>query len=140
VLFAWSGLGAAFAPLILLALLRRGVNRHGALAAMLTGVGVTVAWKLGRDAAASPEAFARVWWVVLLAAAAILALGELARAFANGDRIAVAAAAGLTVLSWALVQRWGLANFYELVPAFALAAVAALAVSAVTPSPRGDRG
>lgn len=140
VLFAWSGLGAAFAPLILLALLRRGVNRHGALSAMLTGVGVTVAWKLGRDAAASPETFARVWWVALLAAAAILALGELARAFSNGDRIAVAAAAGLTVLSWALVQRWGLANLYELVPAFALAAVAALAVSAVTPSPRGDRG
>ncbi|HSO24438.1 MAG TPA: sodium/proline symporter, partial [Chondromyces sp.] len=51
VLFAWSGLGAAFAPLILLALARRGVNRHGALAAMLTGIGVTVAWKLGRDAA-----------------------------------------------------------------------------------------
>ena len=39
VLFAWSGLGAAFAPLILLALTRRGVNRFGALAAMLTGIG-----------------------------------------------------------------------------------------------------
>jgi sodium/proline symporter len=138
VLFAWSGLGAAFAPLILLALARRGVNRHGALAAMLTGIGVTVAWKLGRDAAASPEAFARVWWVALLAAAAILVLGELARAFSAGDRVAVAAAAGLTVVSWWLVQGWELANLYELVPAFALAAVAALAVSALTPSPSGD--
>jgi sodium/proline symporter len=138
VLFAWSGLGAAFAPLILLALARRGVNRHGALAAMLTGIGVTVAWKLGRDAASSPEAFARVWWVVLLAAVAILVLGELARAFSAGDRVAVAAAAGLIVVSWFLVQRWGLANLYELVPAFALAAVAALAVSALTPSPSGD--
>ena len=107
---------------------------------MLTGVGVTVAWKLGRDAAASPEAFARVWWVALLAAAAILALGELARAFSNGDRIAVAAAAGLTVLSWALVQHWGLANLYELVPAFVLAALAALAVSALTTSSTGDEG
>ena len=64
VLFAWSGLGAAFAPLVLLALARRGVNRFGALDAMLTGIGVTVAWKLGRDAAASPEIFARVWWVL----------------------------------------------------------------------------
>lgn len=140
VLFAWSGLGAAFAPLILLALARRGVNRHGALAAMLTGIGVTVAWKLGRDAAENPAAFARVWWIAILAAAAILALGELARAFSAGDRIAVAAAAGLTVLSWALVQRWGLANLYELVPAFVLAALAALAVSALTPSPSGDDG
>jgi sodium/proline symporter len=140
VLFAWSGLGAAFAPLILLALVRRGVNRHGALAAMLTGVGVTVAWKLGRDAAENPTAFARVWWVVLLAAGAILALGELARAFSAGDRVAVAAAAGLTVVSWWLVQRWGLANLYELVPAFALAGFAALAVSAFTTSSTGDEG
>ena len=64
VLFAWSGLGAAFAPLVLLALTKRAVNRYGALAAMLTGVGVTVAWNLGRDAAANPEFFARVWWIV----------------------------------------------------------------------------
>ena len=134
VLFAWSGLGAAFAPLILLALARRGINRHGALAAMLTGIGVTVAWKLGRDAASSPEAFARVWWVALLVAVAILVLGELARAFSAGDRVAVVAAAGLTVASWWLVQRWGLANLYELVPAFILAGTAALSVSAITTS------
>ena len=132
VLFAWSGLGAAFAPLILLALMQRGVNRHGALAAMLTGTGVTIAWKLGRDVASSPEIFARVWWITLLAAAAILLLGWLARAFDVADRIAVVAAAALTVISWWLVQQWGLDNLYELVPAFFLAAFAALAVSAVT--------
>jgi sodium/proline symporter len=133
VLFAWSGLGAAFAPLILLALIRRGVNRHGALAAMLTGAGVTVAWKLGRDAATSPEIFARVWWMTLLAAGAIFVIGRLTRAFDWGDHVAVAAAASLTVISWWLVQQWGLNNLYELVPAFFLAGFAALAVSAITP-------
>ena len=134
VLFAWSGLGAAFAPLILLALLQRGVNRHGALAAMLTGTGVTVAWKLGRDAATNPEIFARVWWITLLVGAAILVFGRLAHAFDRGDQIGVVAAASLTVISWWLVQQWGLSNLYELVPAFFLAAFAALAVSAITQS------
>jgi len=132
VLFAWSGLGAAFAPLILLALSRRGVNRHGALAAMLTGVGVTVAWKLGRDAAESPEIFARVWWITLIAAVAILLVGHLTHAFENADRIGVVAAATITVLAWLLVQRWGLDSLYELVPAFFSAGFAAIVVSAVT--------
>ena len=132
VLFAWSGLGAAFAPLVLLALRRRGVNRHGALAGMLTGVGVTVAWKLGRDAATQPEAFARVWWITLLAAAAILLVGHLAHAFEKGDRVAVVAAATVSVLAWLLVQRWGLDSLYELVPAFFSAGFAAIAVSAIT--------
>ena len=133
VLVAWSGLGASFSPLILLALMRRGVNRHGALAAMLTGTGVTVAWKLGRDAAGNSELFARVWWISLLVAAAILILGRLTRAFEMADHIAVVAAACLTVISWWLVQHWGLHNLYELVPAFFLAGFAALAVSAITP-------
>ena len=132
VLFAWSGLGAAFAPLVLLALAKRGVNRFGALAAMLTGTGVTVAWKLGRDAASNPDAFARVWWITLIAAAAILVLGRLARAFDRGDQIGVAAATLLTIASWWLVQRWGMNNVYELVPAFFFAGFAALAVSAIT--------
>jgi sodium/proline symporter len=137
VLFAWSGLGAAFAPLILLALLQRGVNRHGALAAMLTGTGVTVAWKLGRDAATNPEIFARVWWITLLVAAVVLVFGRLARAFDRGDQIGVVAAASFTVISWWLVQQWGLNNLYELVPAFFLAGFAALAVSSITRSTGG---
>jgi len=140
VLFAWSGLGAAFAPLILLALLQRGVNRHGALAAMLTGTGVTVAWKLGRDAATNPEIFARVWWITLLVGAAVLVFGRLAHAFDRGDQIGVVAAASLTVISWWLVQQWGLSNLYELVPAFFLAAFAALAVSAITQSTEEGSG
>jgi SSS family transporter len=139
VLFAWSGLGAAFAPLILLALCKHGVNRHGALAAMLTGIGVTVAWKLGRDAATNPEIFARVWWITLVVAAAILIVGRLAQAFDGGDRIAVVGATSLTVASWWLVQQWGLDNFYELVPAFFMAGSAALAVSAITRSAENQR-
>mgnify|MGYP000066587650 CR=1 FL=1 len=127
VLFAWSGLGAAFAPLVLLALTRGRVNRHGALAAMLTGAGVTIAWKLGRDAATNPEMFARVWWVTLVAGAAILIVGEASRAFTVADKLATVAATGLTVLSWWLVQHWGLSNLYELVPAFCAAGFAALA-------------
>ena len=75
VLFAWSGLGAAFAPLILLALTKNAVNRHGALAAMLTGAGVTVLWNLGRDPVGNAVAFARSWWIALLAAVAILVIG-----------------------------------------------------------------
>ena len=45
VLFAWSGLGAAFGPPILLALFWRRLNRWGALAGMLTGFVVTILWK-----------------------------------------------------------------------------------------------
>ncbi|MFV2071656.1 MAG: sodium/proline symporter, partial [Thermoanaerobaculales bacterium] len=135
VLFAWSGLGAAFAPLVLLALRRRGVNRHGALAGMLTGVGITVAWKLGRDAAENPQIFARVWWITIIAAAAILVIGHLARAFEIGDRVAVVAAATLTILAWLIVQRWGMESLYELVPAFFGAGFAAIAVSAITGEP-----
>jgi len=135
VLFAWSGLGAAFAPLILLALARKGVNRHGAFAAMLTGVGVTVAWKLGRDATSNPEAFAKVWWLTLLVAAGIFLIGHLAGVLEKGDRTALISATALTVISWWLVQRWGLNSLYELVPAFFFAGGAALAVSAISRPP-----
>ncbi len=40
-IFSWSGLGCAFGPLILLSLLNARINRHGALAAMISG-GLTV--------------------------------------------------------------------------------------------------
>ncbi|MBD3235682.1 MAG: hypothetical protein GF330_03150 [Candidatus Eisenbacteria bacterium] len=46
VLFAWSGLGAAFGPPLLLALFWRRVTRWGALAGMLSGLLVTVFWKV----------------------------------------------------------------------------------------------
>lgn len=45
VLFAWSGLGASFGPLILFTLYSKRVTRRGAIAGMLTGFLVTVLWK-----------------------------------------------------------------------------------------------
>ncbi|UCE25446.1 MAG: sodium/proline symporter [Candidatus Zixiibacteriota bacterium] len=45
VLYAWSGLGAAFGPVVILGLLWKKANRAGALAGMITGAGVTVIWR-----------------------------------------------------------------------------------------------
>ena len=75
-----------------------------------------------------------LFWITLLVAAAIVILGQLTHAFERGDHIGVVAATLLTVISWWLVQRWGLDNLYELVPAFFLAGLAALTVSAVVPT------
>ena len=46
VLFAWSGLGASFGPLILFTLYWKKVTRQGAIAGMLTGFGTTLVWKI----------------------------------------------------------------------------------------------
>ncbi len=139
VLFAWSALGASFGPLILFSLARKGINRYGALAGMLTGFGVTIAWKLGRGMGDNPEAFERVPWLTALVALALLIAGWLTRSMHGGDRIAVMTATLATLGAWWLVPHWGLHQLYELVPAFGLATVAALAVSLVRdPSPAGD--
>ena len=135
VLFAWSGLGAAFAPLVLFAAFNSAISRFGAFAGMLTGVGVTVAWKLGRTAADHPEAFAKVPWAVIVLAATILIIGRITDSFEVGHSAAALAAAALTLGSWWLVQRWGLHNLYELVPAFFLAAGSTVAVSFLFPNP-----
>ena len=46
VLFAWSGLGASFGPLILFTLYCKKITRQGAIAGMLTGFGITLVWKI----------------------------------------------------------------------------------------------
>ena len=46
VLFAWSGLGASFGPLILFTLYWKETSRQGAIAGMLTGFIITLAWKI----------------------------------------------------------------------------------------------
>jgi Na+/proline symporter len=46
VLFAWSGLGAAFGPVLLLSLWTRRVTPWGASAGIATGFLVTVLWKV----------------------------------------------------------------------------------------------
>lgn len=45
VLYAWSGLGAAFGPVIILGLMWKKTNKQGAIAGMLTGAIVTVIWR-----------------------------------------------------------------------------------------------
>jgi Na+/proline symporter len=53
VLFAWSGLGAAFGPPVILALYWSRASWAGCLSGMVTGVVVTVWWKLSlKDAVA----------------------------------------------------------------------------------------
>ncbi len=44
VLYAWSGLGSAFGPLVLLSLYSRKINRYGAWAGILTGGIVAAIW------------------------------------------------------------------------------------------------
>jgi sodium/proline symporter len=46
VLFAWSGIGAAFSPVVLCSLFWKGTTRAGAIAGMLAGFAVTVVWAL----------------------------------------------------------------------------------------------
>jgi sodium/proline symporter len=46
VLFAWSGLGASFGPLILFSLWTDYITKWGAFSAIVTGFVVTVLWKL----------------------------------------------------------------------------------------------
>lgn len=140
VLFAWSGLGASFAPLTLMALRPQLINRYGAMACMLTGTGVTVIWKLGIKNVTDPTSigpllFDRLWWMTLIVAAAILLIGRVTQSFDPGHVAAVLAATGITLASWHLVQHWGLHNLYELVPAFIFATAAAFLVSRVGGSP-----
>jgi len=132
VLFAWSILGASFGPLILLALSRVSINRHGALAAMLVGLGVSVVWKVGRDLAEHPVAFGKLAGIVLAVALALLAAGRFSKRLGPGETIAVVAASLVTLGAWAAVQVGPLYQIYELVPAFALSGVSAVLVSRVT--------
>jgi len=46
VLFAWSGLGASFGPLILFTLYWKKTTQQGAVAGMLTGFLTTLIWKV----------------------------------------------------------------------------------------------
>lgn len=46
VLFAWSGLGASFGPILLFALYSKRVTREGAIAGIVTGFTVTILWKV----------------------------------------------------------------------------------------------
>ena len=45
VLYAWSALGAAFGPVVILGLLWKRTTKAGAIAGMLTGLIVTIVWR-----------------------------------------------------------------------------------------------
>jgi len=47
VLYAWSALGAAFSPIVILSLYDRKFNRFGALVSLIAGPGVTILWRDG---------------------------------------------------------------------------------------------
>ncbi len=130
VLFAWSALGASFAPLVLLAIGRTSMNRFGAVAGMLTGAGVTVAWKLGRTAA-EPRGLGLPLGI-LVGAATLVVLAAATRRLGTGNLVAVGVATAITLLSWGLVSFAPLKHLYELVPAFAFALAAALGVARLT--------
>lgn len=57
---AWAGFGAAFGPVILLALFWKGLTRSGALAGMVTGAAIVLLWiyaPIGPDGAALSSVF-----------------------------------------------------------------------------------
>jgi hypothetical protein len=100
---------------------------------MLVGLGVSVAWKLGRGIEEQPEAFGAVPWVVAAVALLVLGGGTLARRFGRGERVAVVVATLITLAAWGLVQLGPMNRVYELVPAFVVAWLTALSVSRLVP-------
>ncbi len=76
VLFAWSGLGAAFGPVVLLSLWTRRVTPWGAAAGIATGFLATVLWKA---AGLSDRYIYELVPAFLLAGAAVLLAGALER-------------------------------------------------------------
>ena len=44
VLYSWSGLGSAFGPLVLMSLYSSSANRYGAMAGIIVGTAVSMAW------------------------------------------------------------------------------------------------
>lgn len=44
VFYSWAGLGASFGPIIILSLYSKKINRHGAIAALLTGAVTAALW------------------------------------------------------------------------------------------------
>ncbi len=81
VLFAWSGLGAAFGPVLLLGLTTDWLTSRGALAGVVVGFVVTVAWKL---AGLSDRLVYELVPAFLLAGLAALAVSAVERRLATG--------------------------------------------------------
>ena len=71
--YAWSGLGASFGPAILLMLVWKDFNRHGALATMLAGTLGTIVWKQV-DALETAISHRFAAWMIALAAGVVVVL------------------------------------------------------------------
>ena len=99
----------------------------------LVGLGVSVAWKLGRGIDDNPAAFGWVPWVTLVAASVILIGGWLGGKVRRGEAIAVVVATLITLASWVVVQQGEFRQLYELPPAFLLAGITALTISRFVP-------
>ncbi|MEO0463552.1 MAG: sodium/proline symporter PutP [Pseudomonadota bacterium] len=99
---AWAGFGAAFGPLIVLTLTWNGITGKGAVAGLVTGAAVVGLWVLYPFAPGS----AMFDWIVS----------------AGGLNAADYAEGGVTLSAW----------LYEMVPGFAAAIVAIVAVSLAT--------
>ena len=81
VLFAWSGLGASFGPVILFTLYSRNVTTKGAVAGMLTGFVTTIVWKV------SGLSEAVIYELVPAFLFSCLAIGWVSRITANKNKI-----------------------------------------------------
>jgi Na+/proline symporter len=62
VLFAWAGIGSSFCPVIVLSLFWKRLTRPAAIAAMVVGFAVTIAWKTMH-----PSWFGLTGWIGSLA-------------------------------------------------------------------------
>jgi sodium/proline symporter len=85
VLFAWSGMGAAFGPVLLLSLWTDLLTRRGAIAAMVIGFAVTVAWK---TSGLSDRVIYELVPAFLLATAAALGVSWMDRRLSRNTRAA----------------------------------------------------
>ncbi len=94
--FAWAGFGAAFGPVVLLALFWKRSNRQGALTGMITGGIMVFVWKYGISSLGGVFAIYELLpaFIIALLANIIASLltaepsGELLRTFdeVNADR------------------------------------------------------
>ncbi len=111
--FAWAGFGAAFGPVVLLALFWKRSNLAGAVAGMISGGAMTFIWK---------------FLIAPIGANAAVEAAKLA------EDIAAATGNVVTVNHSALEYL----NIYELLPAFIIAILVNVIVSLATKAPSED--
>ena len=145
VLFAWSGLGSAFGPLMLLSLRWKRITTTGAFAGMITGAAATIIWKSYVKKLIFPaEAMNPNWWVIAIMLPIVVfiltAIGAtiIEESTAKGLKAAVVATivSGIVWILWCyarlVVDPDFAAWWYELLIAFPLALLTTVIVSYVS--------